>query len=90
MDGKGRAVILTALASQLVRGSGADGGVEGDVVAALVGRAGLDVAASLAVGTGRAASASGSAREPVQRRMQPPWFELRADGHRHFLSPNGL
>jgi hypothetical protein len=59
----------------LVRGSGADGGIEGDVARTLVGWTGLDVAAALLIGAGAGASAGLAPGEAVYLAFNAPGDE---------------
>jgi hypothetical protein len=66
-DGEGH---LAVVALDLMRSSGAQRGVEGDVVGLSVYRARLYVAPALAVGAGAGAASGLAAGQPVERRIQ--------------------
>jgi hypothetical protein len=60
-------------AAPLKRGSGAEGGVECDIVNLVVGGSRLDIAAVLALGLRQRAATSLFAGELVERCVQPAW-----------------
>ncbi len=72
-------VLRFSVALALVRSSGAQGGVEGNVLGAITSRPRLDVAATLAFGARVGALASAFARHFVQGRIEPLGLEGVAD-----------
>jgi hypothetical protein len=70
VDVVGQPCFALGAAFALVRGGGAQGGVEGDVVDLVPGRARLDVASALAVGARATAPPGAAARQAVQRGVE--------------------
>jgi hypothetical protein len=79
--GQDRKTARFALALDLLECCLANGSVESDVAQVAVGRAGLDVATSLAIGAGCGSFSGGSPRKSIHGGLDTPGAEYIADRH---------